>query len=77
MDKGHTEEFLQLGLNIAFYRKRRGLTQEGLAEAANLSRNHISKIEAVNVRTSLSLETLFDIADVLRVPASKLLEIRE
>lgn len=71
------EEFSQLGMNIAYYRKRKGYTQEKLAEAIGLSRNHISKIEALNVRTSLSLETLFDIADILQISASKLLEFRD
>ena len=68
---------MQLGLNIAFYRKLKGLTQEKLAESVNLSRNHISKIEAVNVDTAVSLEKLFDIADALETSVSKFFEIRE
>ncbi len=31
--------YIELGLNIAFYRKRAGMTQDMLAEKANLSRS--------------------------------------
>ena len=42
--------YKQLGLNIAFYRKLRGLTQLDLAEFTDLSRTHISNIEALPKR---------------------------
>lgn len=73
----HHEKYVQLGLNIAYYRKLRGLTQLNLAEAVGISRTHMSNIEAPNVEKSLSLEKLFDIADVLGVLPHKLLEFRE
>ncbi|MFR0944588.1 MAG: helix-turn-helix domain-containing protein [Clostridia bacterium] len=57
--------YRQIGLNIAYYRKLRGMSQMALAEATDLSRTHISNIEAPNMKTSLSLESLFDIAGVL------------
>lgn len=72
----HSNRFKQLGLNIAYYRKLRGWTQEQLAERAEISRTHLSNIEAPNVPTSLSLEKLFDIAAVLGVEPVKLLELR-
>lgn len=75
MDK-HQEEFRQLGLTVAYYRKLCGLTQLQLAECVNLSRTHISNLEAPNMRTSISLSKLFDIADALKVPVEKLFEIR-
>ena len=59
--------YRQIGLNIAYYRKLRGMSQMALAEATDLSRTHISNIEAPNMKTSLSLESLFDIAGVLQV----------
>ena len=68
MDYKRINEFRLLGLTIAYYRKLRGLTQAELAEATNLSRTHISNIEAPNGKTSISLNKLFDIADVLEVP---------
>ena len=43
------EKYLELGLNIAFYRKRCGLTQEALAERVGISRSHLSAIEAPNL----------------------------
>lgn len=64
MDYKRINEFRLLGLTIAYYRKLRGLTQAELAEATNLSRTHISNIEAPNGKTSISLNKLFDIADV-------------
>lgn len=70
-------EFRLLGLTIAYYRKLRGLTQAELAEATNLSRTHISNIEAPNGKTSISLNKLFDIAEVLEVPVKDLFDFRD
>ena len=39
------QEYLQLGLKIAYYRKLRGLTQEELADRAELSKGFISQLE--------------------------------
>ena len=68
------EQFKVLGLNIAYYRKLKGLTQLQLAEKTELSRTHISNIEAPNIHTSISLETLFCIASALEIPAYYLLK---
>ena len=73
----HDDKFVQLGLNIAYYRKRKGLTQEALAEMVDASRTHISNIEAPRVEKSLSLELLFDIADALGMPVARLFEFRD
>ena len=70
----HSEEYIRLGLNIAYYRKLRGLTQLQLAEAIDISRTHMSNIEAPNIETSVSLDTLFDIADKLNIPVATLFE---
>lgn len=77
MDYKRINEFRLLGLTIAYYRKLRGLTQAELAEATNLSRTHISNIEAPNEKTSISLNKLFDIADVLEVPVKDLFDFRD
>ena len=66
-------EYKTIGLNIAYYRKLRGLTQMQLAERVNISRTHMSNIEAPNSYTSISLEVLLSIASVLDIPAYKLL----
>lgn len=70
-------KYIQLGLNIAYYRKLAGYTQEQLAEESGLSRVHISAIEAPNVVKSLSLETLFRLAKALRVEPYQLLKFPE
>lgn len=77
MDYKCINEFRLLGLTIAYYRKLRGLTQAELAEATNLSRTHISNIEAPNGKTSISLNKLFDIADVLEVSVKDLFDFRD
>ncbi|NSK87556.1 helix-turn-helix transcriptional regulator [Lacrimispora celerecrescens] len=77
MDYKRINEFRLLGLTIAYYRKLRGLTQAELAEATNLSRTHISNIEAPNGKTSISLNKLFDIADVLEVPVKDLFDFHD
>ena len=70
------DKYVELGLNIAFYRKHAGLTQEELAERAGISRSHLSAIEAPNVIRPFSLEILFNIATALCVKTSSLLEFR-
>ena len=69
----YDSEYLQLGLKIAYYRKLRGLTQEQLAERIDRTPAFIGHVEAPNVRKAVSLDTLFDIAAVLDVPAYKFL----
>lgn len=73
MNENRNEELKRIGLNIAYYRKLKGYTQLQLAELVNISRTHMSNIEAPNVHTSISLETLLDIADALKIPAMNLL----
>lgn len=76
MEDKYKQNFKIIGLNIAYYRKLKGLSQMQLAEKANISRTHLSNIEVPNMPTSISLETLFDIAEILNVPAAYLLSFR-
>lgn len=73
----NAEKYTELGLNIAFYRKKRGLTQEQLSEKIGISRSHLSAIEAPNIIKPFSIELLFNIADALDIKPSMLLEFRE
>ena len=73
MNDKRKQQYKMIGLNIAYYRKLKGLTQLQLAEQINISRTHMSNIEAPNMPTSISLDTLLDIADVLEIPISNLL----
>lgn len=70
--KRHQEQLRVIGLNIAYYRKLRGMTQLELAEAVDISRTHMSNIEAPGMDTSISLDTLLDIAEALDVPVASL-----
>ena len=67
------DRFIQLGIAIAALRKMRGMTQEQLAEKAELSRSHISAIEAPGIVRGFSLETFFNIADALDVDPAELI----
>lgn len=69
----HIEKYRQIGLKIAYYRKLRGLTQEELAEQIDLTPAYIGHLEAPNVAKALSLDTLFDIAEVLDIDPYKFL----
>lgn len=73
MNEKRKQEYKMIGLNIAYHRKLKGFTQLQLAEQINISRTHMSNIEAPNMPTSISLDTLLDIADVLEIPVSNLL----
>ena len=73
MTEDRALKYKLIGLNIAYYRKLKNMTQLELAESIKISRTHLSNIEAPNMPTSISLDTLLDIADVLQVPAKKLL----
>ena len=76
MNTKREQEYKMIGLNIAYYRKLSGLSQLQLAEKIGISRTHMSNIEAPNMPTSISLETLMDIADALNVTASTLLSFK-
>lgn len=73
----NTEKYIELGYNISYYRKHAGLTQEQLAEALGISRQHMGAVEAPNIVRPISLDLLFNIATVLKIEPSKLLTFRE
>ena len=74
MKTDYPERYITLGLKIAYYRKKRGYTQENLAEIVGLSLNFLAQVEGTGTIRGISLETLFKMADVLQVAPSKLLE---
>lgn len=65
-----------IGLRIAFYRKRRGLTQERLAELIDYSHSYLARIEACsgNVPLVPPIDFFYRIADALDIPLTKLVE---
>lgn len=70
------DRLVELGLVIAGARKMKGLSQEKLAEKANISRSYLSAIEAPNIVQSFSLDVLFNITDALEINAGDLLNTR-
>ena len=61
------DRFIQLGITIGTLRRLRGMSQEQLADKANISRSFLSIIEAPKTVRPFSLEVLFNIADALDV----------
>ena len=70
----YANKYITLGLKIAYFRKKAGYTQEVFAEKIGKSVNYISQIEGTGTVRGVSLETLFKIADVLKISPAKLLE---
>ena len=73
MKERYFEKYRRIGLKISYYRKLRGLTQEKLAEMIDKNLAFIGAVEAPNINRTVSLDTLFDIAEVLDVPPYKFL----
>ncbi len=69
------EKYKRLGLNIAYYRKKKGLSQIELAEKINISRTHMSRIETADC--AVSLDVAFDICDALGVKPVQLFDFRD
>ena len=70
--KRHYEEF---GFNMAYFRKKKKLTQQNLADQVDVDRSHISAIEVGNVGVSFDL--LFRICQVLEITPKQLFDFRE
>ena len=69
-----SEKYITLGLKIAYYRKKAGYTQEVFAELIGESVNFVAQVEGTGTIKGVSLETLFKIAQILKISPSKLLE---
>lgn len=74
MDSRHQEALTRIGLNILYYRKQKGYTQQRLAEMTSYSKNHIQQVETA--KTLPSVIALLDIAGALEIPPGKLFEFR-
>ena len=69
--------YIQIGLKVAYYRKLRKLTQEQLAEQANISSSYLSHIESPTYAQPISLKMLFLFADIFRIPPKRLVDFDE
>lgn len=56
---------MSIGYKIKSVRKEKGITQEELANLANISRSHLSSVE--NGRNDISIKKLSDLAKVMNV----------
>ena len=75
MQTAHYDKYKKLGLNIAYYRKIRDLSQSKLAELINISRTHMSRIETAEC--AVSLDVVFDLCEVLKVAPNQLFDFRD
>lgn len=65
-----------LSYAIGYYRRKRGYTQEQLAEMVDISRQHLAAVEAPGMSHGISLELLFKIATVLEIEPYLLLKFK-
>lgn len=78
MKDNFIEKYREIGRRIAFYRSKRGLSQDALGERINYSKSYLSKIEAPGSVVPYSLDILFAIAAGLELdPVIFLLPISE
>lgn len=72
----NTERMECLSYAIGYYRKKKGYSQEQLAERLGISRQHLASVEAPGMHRGLSLELLFNIAAVLEIEPYVLLKFK-
>ena len=68
------QRYIEIGLKIAYYRKKNGMTQEQLTERVGISPGYLSQVETPSFVQPISLKTLFAMADTFQIPPSKQLE---
>lgn len=61
-------------LNIRKYRRKKGITQQELADLADLSHGYIRDIESINMGVTFSLDTVEKIANALDVKIKDMFE---
>ena len=67
MGAKYDKRYIEIGKKVAKYRKQEGLSQEELANEVGISYSYVTQIEAPKVVKKMSLEVLFDIADVINI----------
>ncbi len=70
----YKESYKNLGLNIAFYRKKKGYTQFQLSELIDIDRSHMSAMELGNV--GISLDVIFALCEKLEISPKELFDFR-
>jgi len=77
VEQKYNVQLIKIGLNVAYYRKLKGYTQEQLAEKSGLSRMTVAGIENSDRFYSMALGTLFKLADALEIPIKKFFDFRD
>jgi len=72
----NTERKEALSYAISYYRRKKGYSQEQMAELLGISRQHLAAVEAPSMDRGLSLELLFNIATVLEIEPYLLLKFK-
>ena len=75
-DFDNSERMENLSYAIGYYRRRKGYSQEQMAEMLGISRQHLASVEAPGMNRGLSLELLFNIATVLEIEPYILLKFK-
>ena len=75
MNPAYHEIYRIMGLNIAYYRNLKDLSQEQLGDQLGSEQSYVSKIERANV--GISLDTLCRIAEILKVEPYLLLKPKD
>lgn len=70
-DKNY-EEYRNFGLSVAYFRKVRGLTQQQVADAMDISYETISRIE--NANTGISFDMLLALSAAIKTPLHEIFE---
>lgn len=74
METNYREQYIRFGLKVQYYRKLLGLTQEAFADEIGKLWSFVAKIESPTRPFGVSMETMFKMAESLKVPVSKLFE---
>ena len=74
MEEKYQSKYVQIGLNVIYYRKKGKMTQFQLAEYADVNRSTISAIERGSV--GLSLDMIFKLSEALGVEPVDLLDLK-
>lgn len=72
----YQEKLMEIGLNIAFYRKKKGLRQQDLADKIFITREQLSRIESPKNNSSTSVSTLLAISDALDINIKQLFDFK-
>lgn len=63
------------GNNLKYYRKRKGLTQQEIADVTGLNRVYISEVE--RGRKNITIDVMETISTKMDIKISKMFEVRE